>query len=281
MAAIRHEEFQENWVGIPIHGFLSEVEKPTAAVLLVHGFGEHSGRYLEGVVPFFNQQGYTVLGFDLIGHGKSGGKRGHCAGYEQLMELLSQAFTRLKTRYPNLPVLLFGHSLGGNLALNFVLREYGQPNGLIASSPYLRLAFQPPAWKWHLGKLLGHLAPSITVPSGLDPEGISQDEQEVQAYLADPLIHDRVSPTFSFPVIEAGEWAIENADKLDIPTLILHGSADPIIDPDGSRAFYGAASGARLEMIEGGYHELHHDLERKRYFKAMETWLKEAALSPR
>ncbi|MGB5507525.1 lysophospholipase [Robiginitalea sp.] len=277
MADIRYEEFKEDWVGVPIHGFTSEVENPVAAVLLVHGFGEHSGRYLNEVIPFFNQQGFSVLGFDLIGHGKSGGKRGHCEGYEQLMALLGQAFTRLRTRFPNIPVLLYGHSLGGNLALNFVLRGYGQPDGLIASSPYLRLAFQPPAWKWHLGKLLGRVAPSITVPSGLDPKGISKDEQEVKAYMADPLIHDRVSPTFSFPVIEAGEWAIENAGKLHIPTLIMHGTADPIIDPDGSRAFFSAASVVQLEMIEGGYHELHHDLERKRYFKAMENWLKEAA----
>ena len=150
MADIQYEEFKEDWVGVPIHGFLSEVENPGAAVLLVHGFGEHSGRYLNEVIPFFNQQGFSVLGFDLIGHGKSGGKRGHCAGYEQLMRLLDQAFTRLRTRFPNIPILLYGHSLGGNLALNFVLRGYGKPYGLIASSPYLRLAFQPPAWKWHL-----------------------------------------------------------------------------------------------------------------------------------
>ncbi|MGB5653175.1 MAG: lysophospholipase [Robiginitalea sp.] len=274
MTDIRYEEFKEDWVGVPILGFLSEVENPGAAVLLIHGFGEHSGRYVKGVVPFFNQLGYSVLGFDLVGHGKSGGKRGYCEGYDQLMALLGEGFTRLRGRNPNIPILLFGHSLGGNLVLNFVLREYGKPEGIIASSPYLRLAFQPPAWKWHLGKLLGRFAPTVTVPSGLDPRGISQDEQEVQAYLSDPLIHDRVSPAFSFPVIEAGEWAIENAGNLGTPTLILHGSADPIIDPEGSRAFFDAASVAQLEMIDKGYHELHHDLDRKLYFKAMETWLK-------
>lgn len=268
------ETFKEDWDEVSVHGFWSVVENPGASVLLIHGFGEHSGRYLKGIVPFFNQHGYSVLGFDLVGHGKSGGKRGHCQGYQQLMNLTGQGLQKARSRYPDIPVLLFGHSLGGNLALNFVLRGLGKPQGVIASSPYLRLAFKPPAWKWNLGKLLAQIAPAVTVPAGLDPAGISRDPQEVMAYRSDPLIHDRVSPAFSFPVIEAGEWAIQNAEKLDIQTLILHGTADPIIDPEGSRAFHDKATHTHLELLGDGYHELHHDLGRELYFEAIDTWLK-------
>ncbi|MDM9632137.1 alpha/beta hydrolase [Robiginitalea aurantiaca] len=267
------QTFKEDWEGVPIHGFWSLVENPRASILLIHGFGEHSGRYLKEVAPFFNRHGFSVLGFDLIGHGKSGGKRGHCQGYQQLMGLTKKGYHKLRSRYPELPLLLYGHSMGGNLALNFVLRGFGKPEGVIASSPYLRLAFNPPAWKWKLGKLLSRIAPSATVPSGLDPAGISRDPEEVLKYKADPLIHDKVSPTFSFPVIEAGEWAIQNAHNLDVPTLILHGTADPIIDPHGSRDFHAGATSTHLELLEDGYHELHHDLERERYFEAMHIWL--------
>jgi alpha-beta hydrolase superfamily lysophospholipase len=273
MPKIRYEEFKEDWGGILIHGFLSAVENPKAAVLLIHGFGEHSGRYLEEVVPFFNQNHCSVLGFDLVGHGKSGGKRGYCKGYEQLMNIIGEGFKKIRLSFPEIPILFYGHSLGGNLALNFVLRGNAMPQGLIASSPYLRLAFVPPPWKWHLGKLLGRIAPSVTVPSGLDPKGISREPEEVKAYQADPLIHDRVSPAFSFPVIEAGQWAIFNAADLEIPTLILHGSADPIIDSGGSQEFHNASSSTELVMIKNGYHELHRDLDRNLYFEAIDAWL--------
>ena len=274
MPKVSYEEFKEDWGGTPIHGFLAAVENPRTAILLIHGFGEHSGRYLQEVVPFFNQRDCSVLGFDLVGHGKSGGKRGHCTGYEQLMNLVGQGFKKIRRCFPDTPVLFYGHSLGGNLALNFVLRGYGNPQGLIVSSPYLRLAFKPPAWKWHLGKLLGQIAPAVTVPSGLDPKGISRDPKGVRAYQTDPLIHDKVSPTFSFPVIEAGQWAISNAGALGVPTLILHGAADPIIDPQGSRAFHKGSSNTELVMIQEGYHELHRDLGRNLYFEAIDAWLK-------
>ena len=267
------ETFKEDWEGVPIYGHWSAVDHPRGVILLIHGFGEHSGRYLREVIPFFNGEGFNVLGFDLIGHGKSGGKRGHCQGYSQLMRLTDMGFQKIKMRYPDLPAFIFGHSMGGNLALNFVLRSIGHPDGVIASSPYLRLAFKPPAWKWQLGKFLARVAPSVTVPSGLDPAGISRDPQQVKAYQEDPLIHDRVSPAFSFPVIEAGEWAIQNADNLDLPVLILHGTADPIIDPQGSRAFHTKAGITQLKMIGEGFHELHNDLGKSDFFEAIATWL--------
>ena len=116
--------------------------------------------------------------------------------------------------------------------------------------------------------------------SGLDPKGISRDPKEVMAYQQDPLVHDRVSPRYSFPVMEAGEWAIEHAGKLKVPTLILHGTADPIIDVDGSTEFHGRASETELVLLEGGYHELHHDLDRDQYFRAISDWLSRTMASP-
>ncbi|MCO5723424.1 alpha/beta hydrolase [Robiginitalea marina] len=274
MDKVAKEDFTGVWEGVPIHGFWALPPAPNGMIVLVHGFGEHSGRYLDGVVPFFNDLNWGVFAFDLVGHGKSGGRRGHCQGYEQLLALVTRGFQTVRARMPGLPVVLFGHSMGGNLVLNTVLRELVDPGGIIASSPYLRLAFQPPAWKWQLGKLLEKVAPGVTVAAGLDPAGISRDPSEVKTYREDPLVHDRVSPRYSFPVIAAGEWALDHAAALSVPALLLHGTADPIIDPEGSRAFQGQSAMASLVLIEGGYHELHHDPDRKVYFEAIGEWMR-------
>lgn len=273
METIKKERFAGVWEGIPVHGYWHSPERPEGVVVLVHGFGEHSERYLDGVVPFFTSRRLCCFGFDLVGHGRTVGKRGDCQGYDQLLHFVDRGCRLARERHPKLPLLLFGHSMGGNLVLNFVLRGMGQPEGMVASSPYLRLAFRPPKWKWQLGKVLERVAPHVTVPAGLDPKGISRDPEEVKAYQRDPLIHDRISPRYSFPVIEAGAWALENASALALPTLILHGTEDPIIDPEGSRIFHQRAPGTSLVEIEGGYHELHHDLGRDTYFQALGTWL--------
>lgn len=275
----KREIFKGNWEKIPVHGYWDLPLEPKAMVVLIHGFGEHSGRYLNEVVPFFTSMDLGIFSFDLIGHGLTGGKRGHCQGYDQLLRFVDRGCRITRERFPSLPLIVFGHSMGGNLALNYVLRGMGRPEGLIASSPYLRLAFRPPAWKWYMGKLLYKIAPAVTFPSGLDPGGISRDPEEVMAYQNDPLIHDRVSPRYSFPVIEAGQWALEHAGDLSVPALLLHGTGDSIIDPEGSRLFGERSVQTQLSMIEGGYHELHHDLDRAAYFKTISRWITDLLLS--
>ncbi len=242
-------------------------------MVLVHGFGEHSRRYLDTVVPFFLQQGIAVIRYDHFGHGRSGGKRGHCSSYQALLELVTHAIALASGEYAGLPCFLYGHSLGGNLVLNQQLRSPGGVSALIASSPYLRLAFQPPSWKMLLGKALLHLYPSLTLDSGLDPGGISRIPEEVARYQNDPLVHRKVSPMFSFPVIAAGKWALAHAPDLNVPTLLLHGTADPIIDYRATQEFHAANRETTLELFDGGYHELHHDRCREDFFGRMLAWL--------
>jgi alpha-beta hydrolase superfamily lysophospholipase len=111
------------------------------------------------------------------------------------------------------------------------------------------------------------------MPSGLDPGAISSQAEEVEAYRNDPLVHDRVSPNYSFPVIEAGDWVLKNAVDWDLPAFIAHGKADRIIDPAGSELFHEQATDTELHLLEGGYHELHHDKVRSVFFNALKTWL--------
>ena len=258
-----------------IFGQIFQSPNPKGLVILVHGFGEHSGRYLFDVIPMLIETELAVVTYDNIGHGKSGGKRGHCPSYEALLDILEAVIVHAVEQFPDFPMFLYGHSMGGNLVLNYALRRQNNIRGIVATSPYLRLAFQPPQWKMVLGKLLLKLWPSLTMPSGLDPEGISRIPQEVDRYQADPLVHNQVSPMFSFPIMEAGEWSIAHSDRLDVNTLLLHGPKDPIIDYRGTQDFHKNSNKTTLNLFEGGYHELHHDLCKDEMLQTVQNWLRQ------
>lgn len=268
-------EFKFHTHGCEVYGFHSQPKKINAVVVLVHGFGEHSGRYIENVIPMLLASNLAVITYDNVGHGKSSGKRGHCSSYNSLLDILGDIIEKAEKLAPNLPVFLYGHSMGGNLVLNYVLRRDEKLAGIVATSPYLRLAFQPPKWKMAMGKLMLKMNPSITLPSGLDPKGISRIPEEVQKYKNDPLVHDKVSPMFSFPVMDAGEWAIQNANTLKVNTLLLHGTADPIIDHNGTKKFHQNSNKTTLELFEGGYHELHYDLCSTEMLATIQDWIKQ------
>ena len=116
---------------------------------------------------------------------------------------------------------------------------------------------------------------------GIDVESVARDPKVRSAFQEDPYIHDRISPRFSFPVYEAGEWALQHAEELQVPSLLLHGTANRIIDPEGSRLFHERNPRTRLVLLEGGYHELHNDLDRQSYFEAIQEWLAEEFASDR
>lgn len=250
-------------------------EKVRGVVVLVHGMGEHSGRYIDSVVPTLVSCNLAVVLYDHIGHGKSKGKRGHCSSYQGLLKILEITLTKAQNLYPDSPVFLYGHSMGGNVVLNYALRTRVTLAGIVAMSPFLRLAFDPPRWKVVLGRLMLNVAPSVTLPSGLDAAGISRNAAVVDAYRDDPLVHDRISPMFSLPVIEAGEWAIKNADQLMTDTLLAHGTADSIIDYQGTVAFHQNSAKADLRLFEAGYHELHHDVCSEELLGTIAAWLQE------
>ncbi|MDC6351392.1 lysophospholipase [Zeaxanthinibacter sp. PT1] len=245
---------------------------PKGVAVLIHGFGEHSGRYTQSVIPFLIAQGQAVLYYDNLGHGKTDGPRGYCQGYEELLDLLEYIITKATDLYPELPLFLYGHSMGGNLALNLVLRRSTPVSGVIATSPYLRLAYQPPGWKMKLGRILQRIAPRFAMPSGLDPEGISSIPDEVEKYREDPLVHDKITPNYAFPVMDAGDWTIKNADQLAIPTLVVHGKKDPIIDHRGSVEFADGTDYSKLVLLNEGLHELHHDVSREKLFQHIAKW---------
>lgn len=269
------ERFTFNCFDTNIHGQCYKTEVVKAVLVLVHGFGEHSGRYHENVIPALLDCGLAVVTYDNIGHGKSGGKRGHCPSYKALLDILEDVILKAKSLFPEKPLFLYGHSMGGNLVLNYALRRKTLIEGIVATSPYLRLAFKPPKWKMAFGRMLLNLYPSLTMPSGLDPKGISRIPDEVEKYKSDPLIHDKVSPMFSFPIMDAGQWVIDNAGRHEVDTLLLHGSGDPIIDSHGTEEFHNNSNKTEFQLFEGGYHELHYDLCAQEMLQVVQNWFRQ------
>ena len=261
---MNHKEFSFSHLKIELFGQYWEPKRIRAIILLVHGMGEHSSRYMEFVIPQLIKSDLAVITFDNFGHGKSKGKRGHTPSYNAMLEVIDKMIEKGVHLFHDKPVILYGHSMGGNLVINYTLRYPHKINGTIATSPFLRLAFQPPKWKITLGKFLKKISPSVTLPTGIDITAISKDSDEVDKYKKDPLVHDRISPNFSFPVMDAGEWALNNAEKLEVPLFLAHGTADLIIDHKASIEFSEKTKNASLYLFKEGYHELHNDFEKEK-----------------
>ncbi len=244
-----------------------------ALVVLIHGLGEHTGRYAP-IGSLFANAGYALLGFDLRGHGLSAGRRGHTPGYESLLDDVSEFLGHVRERYPNEPIFLYGHSLGGNLALNFALRRKFHLEGVIASAPWLRVTFEPSAAKMALAKILHVLAPGFTQEWGLETVALSHDAQIVDDYDADPLVHARISARLFVTVCSAGKWALERAQDFPVPLLLMHGLADQVTSADASRAF-AVRAGAKCTWRgwDTMYHELHNEAARDRVVGTMIQWM--------
>ncbi len=250
-----------------------EAQNPKAVIIIVHGVGEHALRYQNFVIPHLLSAGFSVFAYDNFGHGKTKGKRGHCPSYDALMASVEQAIIKADSLFPNLPKYLYGHSMGGNLVLNYSIGHYPKLRGVIATSPLLELAFQPPKWKLTLGKAMLKIWPSITLPSELEVDAISRDVDEVKRYEEDAMVHDKVSPMFLFPVIEAGKFLVTWAKWIQIPTLVLHGSSDRITSHKASEVFSSRSSNITFKSFEDAYHELHHDLCKEEFIQTILDWL--------
>jgi acylglycerol lipase len=242
-------------------------------IALVHGMGEHFGRY-KHVAEFLGSIGYATVGMDHRGHGKSEGKRGHTPCYNHLMDDIDLLLTKTKSLFEGMPIILYGHSMGANLAANFAIRRKPAIKGLILTDPYFKLAFDPPGWKVTIGKLFASLIPTLTQPTGLEVAAISRDEQVVNAYKNDPLVHDKITSSFFVNVHPAGLYAIEHANELNIKTLVMHGTADRLTSVKGSEEF--AAKNPQfveLKLWDGFYHEIHNEKEKQEVFDYIKNWL--------
>jgi len=248
-------------------------DRPRAVVCLVHGMGEHSGRYAH-VADALIQAGYILFTFDIRGHGKSSGLRGHTPSYEALMKDISSLLEVANKQFPQLSSFLYGHSLGGNLVLNYILRRQSHLKGVIATDPWLRLAFEPPRFKIILAQITNYIWPSFSQKNGLDTKVLSHDPEVVYAYENDPLVHDHISARMFISIYQAGQWALEHASELPIPLLLMHGGDDKLSSVEASREFADKITkNCTLKIWDGLYHEIHNEPEKEKVFKFLIDWL--------
>lgn len=273
---MREEEFHwKTTDGLQIYGrYWAPDDNIKGVVCLVHGMGEHCSRYAH-VGKLLVEQGIALISFDQRGHGKSEGKRGHTPSYELLMQSIDDLLAKAAEYFPQTPIVLYGHSMGGNLVLNYVLKRKPQIKGVIASSPWLRLAFEPPAIQVKLGEIVNKILPAFTQSTKLDASTISRIPEEVKKYKDDPLVHDKISTMFFISVKTQGEWALANASKLRLPLLIFHGTGDLLTSYTASKEFVDNTSkeDVTLKLFDGAYHEIHNDLNQKDLFDLVTRWL--------
>lgn len=246
-------------------------EKPVrGAVCLLHGLGEHGERYAH-LAEAFAAAGFACVVPDQRGHGQTEGKRGHTPLQDAVRDA-EAALRETAARYPSVPVFLYGHSMGGNIALNCALRLKPDISGLILSSPWLRLAFRPPAAKLWLGRRIAKLAPGFTQGTGLRLEDLFRPGFITPE--PDRYVHTVITASTYFGLEEAGEWALAHAGNLSCKVLLLHGTADRITSWKASSEL-AARLGEQCRFLswEDGFHELHNDLSGREVMAAMIDWM--------
>lgn len=253
--------------------YSSSVKNPRAVIFLVHGMGEHAKRYAH-VIEYFKNVNIATVAIDLRGHGNSEGQRGHMPSFDHMMHDLTLSLAHVTYDYKGIPVILYGHSMGGNLILNYLLRNSDGVIGAIATGPYLRLGFDPPKWKVLLAKLSANIYPALSQPTGLERVALARSPQIIDEYENDPLVHDRMTASFFINIHQAGINAIARSKELEIPILLMHGSEDRLTSPEGSKDFHAnAGSNVTFHLLEGLYHEVHNEPEKNQVFKIQFEWI--------
>jgi alpha-beta hydrolase superfamily lysophospholipase len=225
------------------------------------------------VAQYFLKHKYLVTAMDLRGHGRSGGQRGHAPSFETVLADIAQFINQTAQAYPGLPIVMYGHSLGGLLTINYALRNSAHIKAYVVTAPNLAIAQKVAPWKLTLGKVFYSLMPTLSMPSGLDVNNISRDKAVVDKYNADPLVHDQASARFALDFINAGSWARQNADKLKAPMLLMYGTGDQIVSGEAIRQFAQANPLVTYKEWDGLFHELHNEPEQMKVLDYEREWL--------
>ncbi len=253
-----------------------EARSARGTVLLTHGMGEHSGRYGH-VVQRLAAAGFRIVNWDLRGHGRSGGPRGDAPDYATLIDDMARIW-RLAQDGPE-PFFLYGHSLGGQITLNFAVEQRPAVAGLVITSPWFELSFVPPSWKVFLANMTARVWPTFTQDTDVVPERLSRDLDFLKAMPDRQLMHHRMSARMFHALTEGAARAARDAAGLPYPILLVHGSDDPVTSPEATRRFFESLSSTdkSLLIIPDALHETHNDLGRDAVLDQITAWLKARA----
>lgn len=248
--------------------------EPRAILAFSHGIGEHCGRY-DHVGKALASAGYALHMADLRGHGESPGPRGHVMSFGEYRADFAAIVESAWQAAPTAPYFIGGHSLGGLIALSAALDRPLGGLGVVVTGPGLGLAFEPPAWKVALARVLALVAPGARFSTGLEHEALSRKPAVVQAYESDPLVHGDITARGYVETMNAQRQAMANAGRLEMPLLVMHGSADRLTSVEASRTFVERAGSAdkTLKIYDGFYHELFNEVGAEQVLGDLVAWL--------
>jgi lysophospholipase len=247
--------------------------KVKTAIGIVHGAGEHSGRY-DNIGRYLAARDIAVYAYDLRGHGKSPGKRGHVNSFDDFLVDTNCFLNSIREQQPGKNVFLLGHSLGGLIAAVYAEKQKNLA-GLILSSPLFKLKMPVPGWKAAIGRLLSYISPSLTMSSGLNPDDLCHVEGVCTNYRSDPLVHSRASVRFYTELLKAQSIVMKETGKLNLSLLLLYGTGDRIVDPDAQPVFFAKAGSMdkTIKAYDGWYHEIFNEKENETVFEDVEGWV--------
>ena len=248
-------------------------EAPRAVILIVHGLAEHSGRYAN-VVDHFVPRGYALFGFDLPGHGKSFGRRVHIRRFSDYVQAVDRCFDMIDESFPDIPIFLVGHSMGGLIAATYLLDCRDRPAGAVLSAPSIKAHDSVSPVTVAVGKLLSSLIPTAGILQ-LEAEGVSRDVKVVTDYKNDPLVYrGKITARLAAELLAAMQRVSAEAARITLPLLLLQGSADRLVSPEGARLLYEKVSSSdkKILIYEGLYHEVFNEPEHSQVLRDVDDW---------
>ncbi len=255
--------------------------EPKAVLLLVHGLAEHSGRY-GNLVDHFVPLGYAITGMDHLGHGRSDGERVYVKRFDDYTDTLKFYFDKVREWQPDKPIFLVGHSMGGLICAVYLLDHQDGLAGAVFSGTAVKIPSDVTPATIFIGKIFSSLIPGFGLV-GLEAEGVSRDPAVVRAYVNDPLVYrGKMTARLAAEMLRAMRTVAGQGTRITLPTLILQGSADKLVNPAGAQMLYDAINSAdkEIKIYDGFYHEVFNEPEHDRVLHDVETWL-EAHLGPR
>lgn len=273
---MRHNEFHfegMNDISLYSQYWLPEGH-PRAVIALVHGFGEHSGRYMN-VVDYMVSNQYGVYGYDLRGHGNSPGQRGHIDTWVEYRIDLLKFLKMIEVQQLGCPIFLMGHSMGALIALDFILSENEKLAGAIISGAPIDPVGVAKPYLVALARILSRIYPRFPIDLGLDHDAISRIPSVVRSYKEDPLVHGKVSARWGTESLSAVESVKMQGENIHIPFLMIHGEADRLNSAEGAKRFFDQIRIHDKEFIcyPAGYHELHNDLDYEKVLSDLLDWI--------
>jgi len=279
-SVVKHESLLTGRSG-QLHGRLwSQASNPVGVVVVIHGLGDHGGRY-QSLAQVMGAKGWCTYAFDLPGHGRSPGGRGRVDSFPGLLADIGVACRTMKERFPDVPLVLLGYSMGGNLVLNYLLRcldegasSATKPDGIVLCGPILLPPVPPPRPHIFAAWLTGYLMPWIQIKRPVDVEMLTGDQEQAEMIIEDPWMHTRITLYLATQLLSQGRWALDHARQIDVPSLVMCGEDDSLIDRSACENLaIRAGDCVTLRQWPGLRHDLFHDQGSEEVCQAVSAWL--------